>query len=55
MNPRIVPLPKLPTVIGLCCREWVLAVGSSTLAPCGYCGQKPTYLRPDTDNPTLGA
>lgn len=37
---------KLPTYIGFCCREWILAI----LAPvgtCGYCGQRPTYLRPD--------
>lgn len=42
---------SIPTYIGSCCREWVLAIGSSTMARCGYCGEKPTYLREDTDNP----
>lgn len=42
---------SIPTYIGYCCREWVLAIGSTTMAACGLCGETPTYRRPDTDNP----
>ena len=40
-------LGTVPTYIGFCCREWVLAVGQH--GTCGLCGQIPTFLRPDTD------
>lgn len=42
-------LEKIPTYIGKCCREWVLAVGHK--GRCGECGEVPTYLRPDEGNP----
>lgn len=29
--------------VGLCCREWVLAVGGR--GKCGLCGTVPVYLR----------
>lgn len=35
----------IPTYIGMCCREWDLAVGYP-VGRCGLCGEKPTYLRP---------
>jgi hypothetical protein len=40
-------LPKLPTYIGVCCREWVLAYGAAG-GRCGLCGERPIYLREDT-------
>lgn len=40
------PLPKLPTYIGYCCQEWVLAAGFQP-GRCGLCGERPTYLRED--------
>lgn len=40
---RMVPLPPIPTYIGVCCREWVLAVGFR--GRCGLCGEVPVYLR----------
>jgi hypothetical protein len=43
------PLPKVPTYIGRCCREWVLAIGAK--GRCGLCGEKPTYSRPDPNSP----
>jgi hypothetical protein len=42
---RAIPLPKVPTYIGACCREWVLALGYR--GRCGLCSEVPTYLRPD--------
>jgi hypothetical protein len=39
---------KVATYIGLCCREWILAVGGR--GRCGACGEIPTYLRPDKEN-----
>lgn len=44
--PTIHALPRIPTFIGKCCREWVLAVGGR--GRCGLCGEVPTYLRGDT-------
>ena len=41
---------SLPTYIGFCCREWILAMGR-TPGRCGYCGERPEYLRRDNDNP----
>lgn len=41
---------SLPTYIGYCCREWILALAHKP-GRCGYCGERPTYLRPDTGNP----
>ena len=43
-----VPVP-IPTYIGVCCREWVLAVGGN--GRCGLCGTVPVYLRPDPLSP----
>lgn len=40
------PLPKIPTYIARCCREWVAPIGFPG-GRCGYCGERPTYLRPD--------
>ena len=36
-------LPKLPTYIAKCCREWVMAIGHR--GRCGICGEKPEFLR----------
>ena len=41
---------SVPTVIGFCCREWILAMGYP-VGRCGYCSERPVSLRPDTDNP----
>ena len=41
---------SLPTYIGFCCREWILALGHK-VGRCGYCGERPVYLRQDTENP----
>lgn len=41
---------SLPTYIGACCREWILALGHKP-GRCGLCGERPEYLRPDADNP----
>lgn len=38
---------KIMTYIGRCCREWVLAVGYP-VNRCGYCGQRPQRVGPDT-------
>lgn len=46
-------LPKIPTYIGRCCREWVLATFMT--GRCGICGEVPTYLRPDPLSPDLTA
>lgn len=46
------PLPKIPTVIVECCREWVVAVGG-TYGRCGICGERPTYKGPDPDSPDI--
>lgn len=40
------PLPKIGTYIGVCCREWVLAVGVP-VSSCGLCGSRPVYERDD--------
>jgi hypothetical protein len=34
------PLVRIPTYVGVCCREWDMPIG---VAPgrCGLCGQKP--------------
>jgi hypothetical protein len=40
------PLPKLPTYIGRCCREWIMpAMGKR--GKCGLCGEMPAYERED--------
>jgi hypothetical protein len=39
-------LPGTATYIGYCCREWVMAYGYPA-GRCGYCGERPTYLRED--------
>lgn len=39
-------MPQIPTYIGSCCREWVLAV-LIPVGRCGLCGERPTYLRED--------
>lgn len=39
-------LPKLPTYIGQCCREWVMPI-SGRPGRCGICGEQPTFLRED--------
>lgn len=41
-NPMQIP----PTYIGICCREWVLAVGMH--GKCGICNTVPVFLRPNT-------
>lgn len=42
---RRIPLPKLHTFIGKCCREWVLAYGGR--GTCGLCGERPVFVRHD--------
>lgn len=42
----LAPLPRIPTYIGVCCREWPLAV--MMRGRCGDCGEVPVYDRPDT-------
>lgn len=32
--------------IGVCCREWILLKNVKP-GTCGYCGERPTYLRED--------
>ena len=45
---------SLPTYIGFCCREWILAISMwDKTGRCGYCGERPTYLRPGDGNPDL--
>lgn len=44
-NVRELPLHKVPTYIGKCCREWVLALAAR--GKCGLCGEVPVYVRPD--------
>lgn len=39
---------RLPTYIGFCCREWILAAWHRDGGKCGLCGERPAYLRPDT-------
>lgn len=39
---------RLPTYIGYCCREWIMPAIAQQPGRCGYCGERPTYLRPDT-------
>lgn len=50
------PLPKTPTYIAFCCREWIAPIGHRS-GRCGLCGERPTYLRPDPDSydPTQGS
>lgn len=38
-----VPLERLPSYIGFCCREWELAYGHR--GRCGLCGTVPTFPR----------
>jgi hypothetical protein len=40
------PLEPLATYIGVCCREWPLAVGVP-VGRCGLCGERPVFLRED--------
>lgn len=42
------PFPKPQTYIGYCCREWVMPIGYPS-GRCGLCGERPTFLREDTD------
>lgn len=42
-------LPKVPTYIAYCCREWI-APYMHKGTTCGLCGERPTYLRPDPDS-----
>lgn len=44
---RYAPEVKVPTYIGVCCREWVMAAGVNG-GTCGLCGQRPVFLRLDT-------
>lgn len=44
-----VPLEKLPTYIGVCCREWELVYGQG--GRCGLCGTAPVFLRSVTYAP----
>lgn len=37
--------PMIPTYIGYCCREWVLAYGQR--GTCGYCDKVPELIRHD--------
>lgn len=46
---NLTPLPTVPTYVGYCCREWILALGFK--GRCGLCGEVPTYLRPDDGGP----
>jgi hypothetical protein len=39
---------KLPTYIGICCREWILALGFP-VGRCDLCQMRPTYLREDEE------
>ena len=38
-------IEKVPTYIGFCCRELVLAIGHK--GRCGLCGEVPEFLRED--------
>lgn len=40
------PLPKLPTYIGRCCRDWIMAYTGKP-GKCGLCGQIPEYVEHD--------
>lgn len=46
---RRVPLPKLPTYVGVCCREWDMPM-TGRPGRCGICGEVPVFLR-DADKP----
>lgn len=37
-------MTAVATYVGVCCREWVLAVGVS--GSCGLCGGVPVFVRP---------
>jgi hypothetical protein len=41
-----IPLPKLPTVITFCCREYIAPAFIPGMK-CVHCGERPTYLRDD--------
>lgn len=43
------PLPRVPTFIAYCCREWIAPYGFRGTT-CGICGERPTYLRPDPES-----
>lgn len=45
------PLPRVPTYIAYCCREWIAPFGHQG-GRCGLCGQRPEYLRPDPESVT---
>lgn len=42
------PLPKLPTYIAFCCREYVAPIGFAG-GRCVHCGERPSWLRPDQE------
>jgi hypothetical protein len=46
------PLPRVPTYIAYCCREWIAPILHKGTT-CGICGEYPTYLRPDPDSAVL--
>jgi hypothetical protein len=46
------PLPKVPTYVAYCCREWIAPYGFRGTT-CGLCGERPTYLRPDPESPAF--
>lgn len=48
------PLPKVPTYIAYCCREYIAPYGFGGL-PCVHCGQRPTFLRMDTPEAAAAA
>ena len=37
----------VPTYVGYCCREWILAAATAKPGRCGLCGEVPRYLRED--------
>lgn len=43
------PLPRTPTFIAFCCREWIAPIGHPA-GRCGLCGERPTFLRSDPDS-----
>lgn len=40
------PLPRIPTYIAICCREWVAPIGYRP-GRCGICRTVPVFLRKD--------
>ena len=43
-------MTALPSYIGACCREWIMAYGYNR-GTCGFCGEHPTYVRHYSDGP----